>query len=168
MIWGSVEPLLFSSFNFIMIRRAELKDIDKILDLLKQVCLVHHNGRPDIFNIGTKYNYDELKELIYDDNNPIFVYDDGGVLGYAFCNIIENNGHVLTNIKTLYIDDLCVDKNARGKGIGKALYQYVKEFAKENKIYNITLNVWDCNPNAKKFYESLGLKPMKTYLEEII
>ena len=151
-----------------MIRRAEFKDIDKILDLLKQVCLVHHKGRPDIFKIGTKYNEAELKELIPDDNNPIFVYDDGNVLGYAFCNIIKNGGNVLTDIKTLYIDDLCVDENQRGKGVGKALYKYVKEYAKENGIYNITLNVWDCNPSAKKFYESLGLKPMKTYLEEII
>ena len=151
-----------------MIRRALNKDIDKILDLLKQVCLVHHNGRPDIFSVGTKYNRAELEELILDDNNPIFVYDDGGVLGYAFCNILEAKGHVLSNIKTLYIDDLCVDEASRGKGVGKALYQYVKEFAKENKIYNVTLNVWQCNPSAKKFYESLGLKPMKTYLEEII
>ena len=36
------------------IRKAETKDINAILNLLKQVNLIHHNGRPDIFNIGTK------------------------------------------------------------------------------------------------------------------
>ena len=33
-------------------RKAETKDISAILNLLKQVNLIHHNGRPDIFNIG--------------------------------------------------------------------------------------------------------------------
>ena len=151
-----------------MIRRAEIKDINQILEILKQVNYIHHVGRPDIFNIGTKYDYDELANIIADDNKPIFVFDDNNILGYAFCIIEESNNKMLVNHKTLYIDDLCVDEKLRNNGIGKALYNFVKEYAKQNSIYNITLNVWECNPGAKRFYESLGLKPMKTYLEEII
>ena len=47
-----------------MIRKAQEKDIAKIEDLLLQVDLVHHNGRPDIFKIGRKYSEDELKALL--------------------------------------------------------------------------------------------------------
>ena len=56
-----------------MIRYAIEKDIPKITDLLMQVCLVHHNGRPDIFNVGTKYSKEELKVLLNDEQRPILV-----------------------------------------------------------------------------------------------
>jgi ribosomal protein S18 acetylase RimI-like enzyme len=75
---------------------------------------------------------------------------------------------VLTDIKTLYIDDICVDENHRRKGVGEALYKYVVEYAKENNYYNITLNVWNCNPGAMKFYEAMGLKPLKVCMEQIL
>ena len=74
----------------------------------------------------------------------------------------------MTDIKTLYIDDICVDENARGKHIGKTLYEYVLSYAKENDYYNITLNVWTCNPGAMKFYESLGFLPQKIGMEMIL
>lgn len=154
-----------------MIRKAQEKDIDKILDLLRQVARVHHKGRPDIFMDGTKYVKEELKLMLNKDLDPIFVYTDRNDLpiGYAFCNTIcHKNDTVLTDIKTLYIDDLCVDIEYRGQGIGTKLYEYVKEYAKENRYYNVTLNVWELNPNAKRFYEHLGLHVLKTYMEEII
>ena len=154
-----------------MIRRAEVKDINRLIELLKEVCLVHHNGRSDIFKIGTKYTKEELEAKIKDDLNPIFVYtsDEDITLGYIFCETIKyTNDNILTDIKTLYIDDLCVDEKYRGKGIGKSLYYYVKDYARKNGYYNITLNVWELNDSAKRFYSSLGLLPLKTYLEEKI
>lgn len=155
-----------------LIRRAENIDIPKINDLLRQVCLVHHNGRPDLFKYGAqKYADEELIQIISDDEKPVFVAvdEDNTVLGYAFC-IFERhiNDNILTDVKTLYIDDLCVDKGFRGKHIGKQLYDYAVSFAKENGCYNLTLNVWNCNDSAMKFYEKCGLKPQKTHLETIL
>lgn len=152
------------------IRRADKRDMEKIKDLLNQVLTVHHNGRPDLFKANCrKYTDSELEELIKDDARPIFVADEDGVLGYAFCVIKETkNNNILTDIKTLYIDDLCVDENIRGKHVGTALYNYVKEYAKEIGCYNVTLNVWSCNESAQQFYEGQGLKPQKTTLETIL
>ena len=56
-----------------MIRMAVEKDIPKIGDLLLQVDLVHHNGRPDIFQIGRKYSDEELMKLLQDKQRPILV-----------------------------------------------------------------------------------------------
>ena len=75
---------------------------------------------------------------------------------------------VLTDVKTLYIDDICVDEKARGKGVGTALYTHVREYAKACGFYNITLNTWTCNPGACAFYEAMGLKPQKISMEEIL
>ena len=154
------------------VRRAETRDITSILELLVQVDMVHHEGRPDLFKgPATKYNEEELKEIIRDDNASVFVCvnDEGDVLGHAFCIFKQVTGNsVLTDIRTLYIDDICVDERSRGSGVGKALFEYVKSFAKENGFYNITLNVWTCNPGAMKFYENMGLLPQKIGMELIL
>ena len=155
-----------------VVRRAEEADIPKILELLIQVDMVHHNGRPDIFKgPATKYNEKQLRAIIADDNTPVFVCvdDDNIPMGHAFCihkQVIGDN--VLTDIKTLYIDDICVDEAARGKHVGKALYDHVIDYAKNAGYYNVTLNVWTCNPGAMKFYESMGLKPQKIGMEKIL
>ena len=154
-----------------MIRRAIEKDIPKIIDLLGQVCLVHHNGRPDIFKVGTKYSREELLAMLGDDSRPILVSVDeyGRVEGYCFAILQQyENNSVLTDIKTLYVDDLCVDEALRGRHVGKALYEAAVALAKAEGCYNLTLNVWSCNPSAMKFYEKMGLVPQKTYMEKVL
>ena len=153
-----------------MVCVASVCDLDGILELLKQVNLVHHNIRPDLFKIGTKYNKNDLVSILKDDTKRIFVYKENDkVLGHAFINILEEtNMNLFEPHKTIYIDDICVDENNRGKHVGKALYEYVLKFAKDINAYNITLNVWTGNDNAYKFYESLGFKEYKKGMEIII
>jgi len=154
-----------------MIRYAKEKDIPKIGELLSQVCLVHYDGRPDIFKVGRKYSEEELKELLKDSQRPILVCTDenDAVEGYCFCIYQQHvNNSVLTDIKTLYIDDLCVDEKLRGKHIGKELYEAAVKLAKESGCYNLTLNVWSCNQSAIRFYESQGLVAQKIGMELIL
>ena len=155
-----------------MIRRAGLKDIEGLKRLLLQVNNVHNAGRPDIFiRDCMKYNDEELKELLKDENKPIFVSVDENdyMLGYAFCVVEDHQGsNNLTDIKTLYIDDLCVDEQSRGQHIGKSLFEYVKKYAKDTGFYNLTLNVWALNENAHSFYDAMGMKILKYGMETIL
>ncbi len=154
------------------IRRAKRTDMEGINKLLNQVLMVHHNGRPDLFKANVKkYTDEELALLIEDDSKPIFVAvsEAQEVLGYAFCVFQQHiNNNILTDIKTLYIDDLCVDEEIRGLHIGRQLYDFVADFAKESGCYNLTLNVWSCNASAMKFYEKCGLVPQKVGMEKIL
>lgn len=154
------------------IRRAVISDMPGINKLLNQVLMVHHNGRPDLFKANVKkYTDEELAEIIEDDQKPIFVAvdDSDEVLGYAFCVYQQHiNDNILTDVKTLYIDDLCVDENKRGLHIGKQLYDYVVDFARKNDFYNLTLNVWSLNESAMKFYQACGLVPQKVGMEKIL
>ncbi|MBR4497434.1 MAG: GNAT family N-acetyltransferase [Bacteroidales bacterium] len=153
-----------------MIRRANNKDIAQIINLLLQGDMVHFRIRPDIFKPNTtKYNEQELSEIIDDATKPIFVYDDGGVMGYLFCQITEiQNNSLLQDIKTLYIDDLCVDEKARKRHIGKALFDFVREYAQSIGCHNITLNAWEGNAPALSFYRNMGMKPQKTCMELVL
>ncbi len=154
-----------------MIRFAKEKDIPKIGELLLQVDLVHHIGRPDIFKVGRKYSDHELKDMLNDKQRPILVSvdDNDRVTGYCFCIFQRHiNNSVLTDIKTLYVDDLCVDEKMRGKHIGKELYQGAVALAKRSGCYNLTLNVWSCNESAMGFYQALGLVPQKIGMEFVL
>ena len=153
-----------------MIRRAEIKDIPGIIELLHQVNMEHYVLRPDLFKpYTTKYTEQELETLIDDDSKPIFVFEDGAVLGHAFCMITEvKDDKLLQDIKTLYIDDICVDEKARGKHVGKALYEYVRDYAQSIGCNNITLNVWDGNDAALSFYKNMGMKVQKTTMEIVL
>jgi len=153
------------------IRRAAWGDTDGLLSLLSQVLEIHHKGRPDLFKGGAvKYTREELTELLGDERAPIFVAVDGEkLLGYCFCRyqqMIDNN--ILTDIKTLYIDDICVDETARGKHVGQQLYRFTEDYARSQGCYNVTLNVWECNPGARAFYEAMGMDVQKTGMEKIL
>ncbi len=153
------------------IRRATERDIPGLNLLLEQVLMVHHNGRPDLFKSGgKKYTDDELKEILGDDSRPVFVaMEEERMVGYAFCVHQQHVGdNILTDIQTLYIDDLCVEENERGKHIGQALFEHVKDYSKRQGCYNVTLNVWSCNPGALRFYEKCGLQPQKVGMEMIL
>ena len=153
-----------------VIRKAEKRDILGLMSLLYQVNAVHHEIRPDLFKGSTtKYEEQELAAVLDDDSKPIFVYDDGGILGHAFCQVSEVRNHrLLQDAKTLYIDDICVDEQARGRHIGQALYEYVLDYAKSIGCYNITLNVWEGNDSAYSFYKRMGMRIQKTGMETIL
>ena len=89
-----------------------------------------------------------------------FVDDEADSLGLG--------DNVLTDILTLYIDDLCVDETARGSHIGTQLYEHVLSFAREKGCYNVTLNVWAGNDSALKFYQHQGLNIQKYGMEVIL
>ena len=153
-----------------MIRKAVGKDISGLAKLLYQVQDVHAKGRPDLFKRGgRKYTDADLEVLLEDASRPVFVSVDenGSVEGYAFC-ILEPvpEGPSLQPVRTLYVDDVCVDEDKRRRHIATALYEYVRAFAKENGCDRITLNVWTMNPPAQRFYEKMGMEPLKITMEE--
>ena len=150
------------------IRLANNSDIPGMIALLKQVGKVHHDIRPDLFRDGAqKYSVSDLEDLLKDAARPVFVgVEDGRMLGYCFCILEEvKDNPVLRDVKSLYIDDLCVDEIIRGKHVGTKLYDHVCAYARSIGCRSVTLNVWCGNDSAMGFYESRGMKPRKIYME---
>ncbi|MCR4904302.1 MAG: GNAT family N-acetyltransferase [Butyrivibrio sp.] len=153
------------------IRRATENDLDIVDKLLSQVLEIHADLRPDIFISGTrKYTDEELLKIFKNDDTPVFVAEENSeVYGYCFCEIQKRSGVInMKDMKTLYIDDLCVDESARGKHVGKILYDYVVNYAKKIGCYNVTLHVWEGNDNARAFYDKMGFGIQKTLMEKIL
>ena len=154
------------------IRKAENKDIPRLTELLQQVLELHAKIRPDVFIPGTtKYTQEELEGIIRDEMSPIYVAVDDGdeVMGYAFCQIKEQPfSNNMIQFKSMFIDDLCVDETYRGQHVGEALFEYVKDRARELGCYEVTLNVWAGNEGAEHFYEKMGMKTKERQMEYIL
>ena len=154
------------------VRSADIRDVERIGQLLEQVLAIHHEGRPDLFrSSGRKFSDDELKSLLHNEEIPIFVAVDENdrVLGYAICIVQSLVGRSATlDRKTLHVDDLCVDEQCRHQHVGKTLYEHVCRYAKEQGCFNVTLNVWAFNHDAIRFYEACGMTPQKHCMETVL
>ena len=152
-----------------IIRRAEPGDLEGLKRLLYQVCQIHADGRPDLFRAGgIKYTDQELLDILPDDSRPVFVCaENDQVLGYAFCILEDTPGTTsLQPVRTLYLDDLCVEASARGRHIGTRLYERVLLAARELGCSRVTLHAWNFNEKAFGFYEKLGMTPLYTTMEQ--
>lgn len=152
-----------------IIRRAEPGDLEGLKRLLYQVCQIHADGRPDLFRAGgIKYTDQELLDILPDDSRPVFVCaKNDQVLGYAFCILEDTPGTTsLQPVRTLYLDDLCVEASARGRHIGTRLYERVLLAARELGCSRVTLHAWNFNEKAFGFYEKLGMTPLYTTMEQ--
>ena len=154
------------------IRNAEEKDIQRISELLVQIGTLHHNARPDIFNPATpKFGVDELREIFEAPNKFVLVaVDDFDIVkGHLFSHIRESDGNgVIAKIKTMWIEDLCVDDKCRGEGVGSLLLNAVENIAKEKGCDSITLNVWEFNETAMNFYKKHDMGIQRFTLEKTL
>ena len=155
-----------------IIRKANTSDYKGIERLLVEVNNLHQKLRPDIFvENAVKYNENQFDEMISNDSTPVFVAVDGNgnIMGHMFCEMRDfSKLHVFKDFKSLFIDDLCVEKCARGQGVGKALYEFAIGYARENGCYDVTLNVWEGNNSARAFYEKMGMFVKETQMKYIL
>jgi len=84
--------------------------------------------------------------------------DDGVIVGFTTYSLQNStwseNGHC-------YLEDLFVDLTVRGKGVGRALIEYVKSYAIENKCSRLYWNTDEDNSTARKLYDSYALESGK-------
>lgn len=157
----------------ILVRQAKESDFPKVSELLYDISKLHHEKRPDIFKgNGAKYDETDFVRILKDHTKPVFVAENtqtDTVVGYVFCqSVINRENNVLHEYRSLYIDDFCVDNACRNCGIGRKLFDFVKEYAVSNDYHYIDLNVWELNESGIRFYESCGMKVQRRRMEFIL
>lgn len=124
-----------------------------------QVHMLHRQERSDIYKNTDPIDEESYIEELSNSNNIYIVAElKNKIVGICFASIkeIENN-KVMKNRRVLYIENICIDKDIRKKGIGKKLYKEMLKYAEEQKVDSIELMVWEFNKNAISFYENLGM-----------
>ncbi len=146
-----------------LIRQANKNDIEKnLLKLYIDVFYIHYNQRKDIFsNKDTEDLKNNLIDMLENPNEVLFVIDKNeNIIGYAALQIQEKT------TKSIWIEEIIIDKNYRNNGYGKRLIEEILKFAKENKCQRIELNCWSFNDVALKFYNKLEFNQQRVIFEK--
>lgn len=155
----------------ITIRHADERDSAALAALLRQVGRVHSEGRTDIYcSPLTKHDEQSALAIIQSKDGGVLLAESGGkVIGeLIFKRMSRECDGFYRARKWIYIDDLCVDENYRGKGVAKALNDEAERIAYAEGCDAVELNCWAFNTRAAKFYENMGYKPQKTEYEKIL
>jgi len=106
----------------------------------------------------TKFNLNQfqisLHKIQSNNNHKIFVIESNQnkkIIGTITILIEKKLIHNLSCVG--HIEDVIVDKNFRGLGLGKKLVDYAITYCKNNSCYKVILN---CNENLIHFYENCG------------
>lgn len=89
----------------------------------------------------------------------ISYYEDRAV-GFA---LFFHNFSTFLSRRGLYLEDLYVKPEARGKGIGRALLTHLARLARERNCGRFEWAVLDWNEPAINFYKSLGALPLNDW-----
>ena len=140
----------------IQIRNANLDDYKTIEAIMKQVQQMHIEWRPDLYKLGENVlPFDMFEQAVKEKTFFVAEYE-GNVAGTLFIMYrhIENANQVTRNI--IYIDSMAVEEQYRGKGIGHAFFDFLKELRNQGGYDGIELNVNAKNEAAYKMYADYG------------
>lgn len=152
-----------------MIRKAKIEDKEQIVRLYKQLHRYHCQIAPHRHIMPREEFFEErVSEILADGSSVILINDDKTVNAYALFKIIEVSGEEKVPRRVCFIDCFGVDESARHKGIGRKLFEGVKEYARETGCNAVQLDVNAENENAKAFYEKIGLMPRSIIMAQNI
>ncbi len=151
-----------------MVRSANLKDLDQINYLRKQVNDIHVENRPDIFRPGfCQELQDYAMEMINAADKDILVCErDGIICGIICAEYIHRKESPYNKEHCFYhIEEIVVDEKCRRQGIATELMDFAKSEAKRLGMPRVVLDVWAFNDDALAFYESVGMHVFRRWLE---
>jgi GNAT superfamily N-acetyltransferase len=137
-----------------MIRLATAADVPTICQLIRELAAYE--------NLTHELRFDEAQvaEHLFGPRpyaEAILAEDDGQVVGFA---LFLHNYSTFVGKPGMYLEDLFVLPDFRGRGHGKALFQAVVNLAVERGCGRMEWAVLDWNQPAIDFYKTFGAEPM--------
>ena len=149
----------------IHIRNARLDEYQTIETIMKQAQQLHIDWRPDIYKYSeTVLPFEVYEQAVKDETFFVAEYEENvaGVL-FILYRHIENPVQVTRNI--IYIDSMAVDEKYRGKGIGHAFFDFLKDLRDEKRYDGIELSVNAKNKAAYEMYLNCGFTDKSINME---
>ena len=150
------------------IRYAAREDLPQVNELRSQVSRLHAEGRPDIFRPDF---CEELRDQAYaqfegEDSDVIVAVSGGTVCGFLIAQYIRRPESPYCHPREFcHVEEFGVSPAYRRQGIGTAMIAFCAEKAKEKGFPKMELDVWEFNEDARKFYEAVGFRTYRRYME---
>jgi len=151
-----------------MVRFAKEKDLDQINELRKQVNEIHAKGRPDVFKAGFGNAIRDLAILFLNgESSDIVVAErDGVICGMACVEYVDKPETPYGKARSFYhVQEIAVDKKYRRQGVAKELFEFMIADAKKRNLDKIELDVWEFNDSAIEFYQAVGFRQTRRWME---
>lgn len=136
------------------IRKAESNDLASIVEMIADDLL---GKKRENFQVPLPKEYlDAFEKIQSDKNQELMILEDEnaeviGTLQLSFIQYLTYRGGIRAQIEAVRIR-----KDKRGLGIGKILFEWAIERAKERKAHVLQLTTDKQRPDAIRFYEELG------------
>ena len=139
-----------------MLELAGKADWEAVSRLSRQVHDQHVSWRPDLFQT-CDVSLPEAEFLDAIDDRLLYVarlHDQ--IVGYVHLNMVTMAGPRCVPRKVMILDSICVDRDFRGQGIGRAMLTDVRALAKAFRCKEVVLTVFPENDGAVAFYQKCG------------
>lgn len=149
----------------ITVRTAGAEALESIAALKKQIHDVHVKGRPDLFLPVT--DADAFRAFASQEGMLFLLAEsEGQLMGYAMIRHIERPATPYMQLRRFtHVEEFCVDERFQRMGAGRALMEEIRRQARAAGCPRIELDVWAFNEGAKQFYEAVGMRPFRYYME---
>ena len=99
----------------------------------------------------------------------IVAESEGMICGFAVLHHIHKQETLFMQKRDFMdIDEFCMDKKYRRQGIASEMIAFIKTYTKEQGINRMELNMWEFNEDALAFYEAVGFKTYRRYMEMML
>ena len=151
-----------------MIRLATENDLQRVNELRRQVSELHADARPDMFKPGFPHEVQDFLQAMFvaDDKHILVAEAEGQIVAFACLAEMEIPATTYRPARRyLEVDEVGVDESVRRQGVGRKLFEAIRQFAKDRGFPRIELNMWEFNKDALKFYETIGFSTYRRYME---
>lgn len=142
----------------VVIRQATRKDVGSILPLWTENMQYHAalDGRFQPAPDGEKHWAEVLRDWIRDEDCCVLVADAEGQLVGHIIGMMRENPPVLLPPTYGLVSDICVEPTWRQQGIGRRLFEGLKDWFREKELSTVQLNVAHRNPVSQAFWRAVG------------
>lgn len=141
------------------IRQAKFEDVETLSRLNVHVQRLHAKAYPNLFKMPEQNDFAVpfFESLFEDVNMRIYIAADPIPAGYLVLRIVRREENPFMHPwKFAYIDQISVQPEYQGKGVGKLLMARAAQLAGEENLDFVVLDSWGFNTDAHGFFESVG------------
>lgn len=142
----------------IIIRDAVIEDSATILDFITQLA-IYEKAQHEV-----KTNIEQIKKTIFAKDatvKALICEQKGHAIGFA---VYFYNYSTWLGTNGIYLEDLYVNKDKRGKGAGKAILKHLVKKAYDEGCGRVEWSCLDWNTPSREFYESIGAKSQDEWI----
>jgi ribosomal protein S18 acetylase RimI-like enzyme len=153
------------------IRKASRGDLETLSRLNVHVQQLHAEAHPDLFKMptGDDFAVSFFTSLIDDSNIFIYLAEEAAPIGYIVLRVMRRSENAFMHPwHFVYIDQICVEPDYQGKGIGKALIEEAEKLAVLMDLDFVGLDSWDFNTEAHEFFYTQGYETFNLRMKKKI